>query len=214
MKGLLLNQYYAVEKSFWVYLIIGLVFAVGLVVIDNSAVQRVAVLLPFSFMASAAIEVLKHESTSGWSKYVLTLPVRRERVVQSHYLFFTLVSSVGLFIVGIQFLLSQFLFGITLNPGYIYSIMNALGLVFILGFITYPLTYILGTEKAEAIMMVGVGVGIGVFFLSSLLYELVFISVQSINLDLMFSLSFILITLILFIISYIVSIQVYKRKEF
>ena len=213
MKGLLLNQYYAVEKSFWWYMPLSLIAALVFVYFENRVFQWAAVLFPLAFMASVAIEVLKHEAKSGWSKFVLTLPVKRDRVVQSHYLFFILISSVGLAILGIQFIVSEYLLGITLGPGHVYNIMNGLGIVFTLGFITYPLTYILGTEKAETILMIGVGAGIGLYFLSSFLYNLLFSGVQG-NVDLLFSLSFMLMTLILFIISYIVSIQVYKRKEF
>lgn len=191
---------------------ISFVVAIVFVFFNHFATQWVAIVLPLAFMSSVAIEVLKHEAKSGWSKFVLTLPVKRERVVQSHYLFFLLVSGVGLVILGIQFMISNGL-GMTLGPGYIYNVMNAVGIVFTLGFVTYPLTYMLGTEKAEAILMIGVGAGIGLYFLSALLYNLMFSGWQG-NSDLLFSLSFMLMTLILFIISYIVSIQVYKRKEF
>ncbi|WP_245755932.1 ABC-2 transporter permease [Halobacillus alkaliphilus] len=42
-------------------------------------------------MSSSALEVLKREAKSGWNKYVLALPVKRENVVQSHYNFFSLL---------------------------------------------------------------------------------------------------------------------------
>ena len=40
------------------------------------------------FAAIPALEVIKYESKSGYEKYVLTLPVTRNNIVQSHYLFY------------------------------------------------------------------------------------------------------------------------------
>ncbi|MCM2678036.1 ABC-2 transporter permease [Alkalicoccobacillus plakortidis] len=215
MKGLILNQYYSVEKSIWGYAILGFILSMVLVFFENPAFQRVAAFFPVAFMASVALEVLQQEAKSGWSKYVLTLPVKRERVVQTHYLFFGMITFLGLLITCITYLLAQLLFGIELSISYVYSLMNILGITFTMGFISYPLTYILGTEKAGVVAMTGFGAGIGLFFLSALIFELLPVKAfQGMNLDLLFSLSFMTINFILFIISYIVSIQVYKRKEF
>lgn len=217
MKGLLLNQYYSVEKSIWNYVPLGLILATFLIFFDNPMVQRLAAFVPVIFMASSALEVLKHESKSGWNKYVLTLPVKRSRVVQSHYLFFSVLALTGLLIACAAFVLAQFVFGQAPSEGYIYSVMNVLGITFTMGFVAYPLTYLLGTEKAEVVAMVGGGAGIGVFFLSAFVYELFIMPLdmlQGLNQDLLFSVSFLIINFILFAVSYVVSLQIYKRKEF
>ncbi|WP_449354864.1 ABC-2 transporter permease [Virgibacillus natechei] len=216
MKGLLLNQYYIVEKSVWSTVPLGLLIATVLLFFDNLIAQRLAALLPIIFMASTALEVLKHESISGWDKYVLTLPVKRNRIVQSHYLFFAVLTLVGLLIICIAFMLVQYVFGQTPSTGYVYSVMNVLGLMFTMGFVAYPMTYLLGTEKAEKVAMVSTAAGLGAIFLSSLVYQLLIVPLdvlQGLNHDLLFSLSFMIITFILFIISYAISIQIYKRKE-
>ncbi|GAB3044380.1 ABC-2 transporter permease [Virgibacillus ainsalahensis] len=217
MKGLLLNQYYSVEKTIWTYVPLGLILATVLIFFDNPVIQRLAAFLPVIFMASSALEVLKHESKSGWNKYVLTLPVKRSRVVQSHYLFFSVLALTGLLIACIAFVLAQFVFGQTPSAGYIYSVMNILGMTCTMGFVAYPLTYLLGTEKAEVVAMAGMIAGLGVFFLSAFVYDL-FITpldvLQGLNQDLLFSASFLIINFILLVVSYVISIQIYKRKEF
>ncbi|MEK4563322.1 ABC-2 transporter permease [Alkalihalobacillus sp. FSL R5-0424] len=203
-----MNQYYAVEKSFWSHILIGLVAATGLMLFSDPRLQRLAGFLPLLLLSTSAFEVLKHEAKSGWNKYVLTLPLKRDRIVQSHYLFFITLITIGLVISVIAFYLAQMFFG-SEAPGYIYAVLNIAGIAFTMGFVIYPLTYLMGTEKAEVIAMIGAGAGIGLFFLSALIYD--FLPLDE---DWLFSLSFMLITLVLFIISYIVSIQVYKRKEF
>lgn len=217
MKGLLLNQYYSVEKSLWGYVPLALLIATVLVFFEHPVIQRLAAFAPILLMSMAALEVLKHEAKSGWNKFVLTLPVKRERIVQSHYLFFSMLALTGFLITCVAYLVAEFAFGMTPSPGYFYSVLDILGITLTLGILTYPLTYMLGTEKAELITYIGTGAGIGSFFLSAFLYQ-IFIQdlelVQGLNLDLLFSLSYLLMTFLLFIISYVVSIQLYKKKEF
>ncbi|TSB47899.1 ABC-2 transporter permease [Alkalicoccobacillus porphyridii] len=215
MKGLLLNQYYAVEKTIWWYIPLSLVLATGLVFFDHPIVQRLAAFIPLILLGGAALEVLKQEAKSGWSQYVLTLPIKRTWVVQSHYLFFFLLVLVGIVIGLVAYLIAQLIFGIGLSNGYIHGLMTVLGLVFTLGFVSYPLTYILGTEKAEVISYIGVGAGLGMYVLIGALFTFLPLNnVPFINPDILFPVSFLAINFILFIISYIISVQVYKRKEF
>lgn len=216
MKGLLLNQYYSVEKTIWTYVPLGLIFATVLFFFDDPKVQRMAV-LPVLFMASSALEVLKHESKSGWNKFVLTLPVKRKHVVLSHYLFFSLLTLAGILIACAASVLVQVVFGQSPSASYIYMMMNFLAISFTMGFVAYPLTYLLGTEKAEVVIMVGSGAGIGAFFLSAFVYEFLIMPLdvlQGLNHDLLFSISILIINFILFFVSYAASIQIYKRKEF
>ncbi|UJL46309.1 ABC-2 transporter permease [Virgibacillus sp. NKC19-16] len=216
MKGLLLNQYYSIEKSIWNYVPLGLIIATILIFFDNHMVQRLAAFMPILFMASAALEVLKQEAKSGWNKYVLTLPVKRNRVVQSHYLFFTILTLTGLLIAFAAFVLAQGIFGQTPGASYINAAMHILGITLTMGFVVYPLTYLLGTEKAEVVLAAGGVSGLGVFFLSTFVYQLFIMPLdvlQGVNHDLFFALSFLIINFILFVVSYVVSIQIYKRKE-
>lgn len=216
MKGLLLNQYYSVEKSIWSYVVLGLILATVLIFFDNLIAQRLAAFIPILFMAISALEVLKQEAKSGWNKYVLTLPVKRNRVVQSHYLFFSVLTLTGLLIACVAFVLAQSVFGQAPSARFINSVLIILGMTFTLGFVAYPLTYLLGTEKAELVAMIGMVSGLGLYFLSSFVYGLFFVPLdllQGLNHDLIFALGFLIINFILFVVSYVVSIQIYKRKE-
>lgn len=60
-------------------------------------------------------------------------------------------------------------------------------------------------------------VGVGLFFLSAFIFNLwiaPLTMLQGMNLDFMFSLSYLTINFVFFAISYVVSVLVYKRKEF
>ncbi|GAF23091.1 hypothetical protein JCM19047_2884 [Bacillus sp. JCM 19047] len=97
------------------------------------------------------------------------------------------------------------------------GILSIIGIVLTSGVITYPLTYILGAEKSDMILLLGMGGSIGVYLLTFTVFSMVFNKEGTYfgsDADLFFGLLFIGITLIVFVLSYIVSLILYKRKEF
>ncbi|QQK79284.1 ABC-2 transporter permease [Salicibibacter cibi] len=219
MKGLLLNQYYSVGKSLWNYLLLSVVITAILLFSQNEMMMAFATFLPILFMVTPALEVLKHESMSGWNKFVLTLPIKRSQVVQSHYLFYFMVMLIGLLVTIVLFILAELIAGQVLTDQSIYSMMNGVGIAFILGFIAYPLTYQLGTEKSDMVLMFGVIAAIGLYLLSGWLFETILSNMspdtlQGMNIDLLFSSGFLAVTLVFFIVSFLITLQVYKKKEF
>src|SRR5699024_7577264 len=107
MKGLLLNQYYSVFTSLRNYLFLGVIIAAILIFSQNEFMQSFAQILITIFMVTPALEVLKHESKSGWNKFVLTLPIKRSNVVQSHFLFFIMTMISGILITIAMFALAE-----------------------------------------------------------------------------------------------------------
>lgn len=215
MKGLLLNQYYSVRKSIVNYLLLSVVITVIILFTQNQMMLEFAALLPMIFMVIPAFEVLKHESKSGWNKFVLTLPLKRSHIVQSHYIFFSMMMVIGLLVTIVLFVIFELILGNTLTDQSVYSIMSGVGIVLILGFFTYPLTYHFGTEKSDMVLFFGIIAAIAIFYLSSLWYSMIITdTIQGINHDLVYSISFVAITLVLFIVAYVITLKVYKRKEF
>jgi len=219
MKGLLLNQYYSIGKSIFNYVLLSVLIAGILLFTQHDMMMLFATILPTVFMITPALEVLKHESMSGWNKFLLTLPIKRKHVVQSHYLFFTILLLFGLLITITLFVLAEFILGQILTEQMIYWIMNGVGIAITLGLVAYPLTYQLGTEKSDMAIIIGFIATFGLFFLSDALFNRIVSNLspdtlQGMNLGLLFSGSFLAITLILFIVSYMISLPIYKKKEF
>jgi|SRR5690625_1252853 len=215
MKGLLLNQYYSVFTSLRNYLFLGVIIAAILIFSQNEFMQSFAQILITIFMVTPALEVLKHESKSGWNKFVLTLPIKRSNVVQSHFLFFIMTMISGILITIAMFALADLVLGETLTFQTILGIMNGGGIALLLGIVAYPLTYLWGAEKADTVLMLGVMVAVGLFLLVNWLYiEFIEDAFQGLNHELVFTAGFCVTTLVLYIISYRITIQVYKRKEF
>lgn len=56
----------------------------------DASMHRFVAMLIILLIAMPALEIIKYEGKSGYDKYVLTLPVTRNNIVQSHYLFYFL----------------------------------------------------------------------------------------------------------------------------
>ncbi|QQK81295.1 ABC-2 transporter permease [Salicibibacter cibi] len=215
MKGLLLNQYYSVSASLRNYVLLSVVIVAILLFSRNELMQGFAQMLITIFMVTPALEVLKHESKSGWNKFVLTLPIKRGDVVQSHFLFFALAMISGLLVTVALFALADLILGDILTSTNMLGILNGAGIALLLGIVAYPLTYKWGAEKADTVLMLGIIVAVGLFLLSNWLYiEFIEDAFQGINHELLFTSGFCVITFMLYIISYGITLQVYKRKEF
>jgi len=215
MKGLLFNQYYSVFTSLRNYLLLSVAITVILLFSQNEMAQGFAQMLTVIFMSVPALEVLKHESESGWNKFVLTLPIKRSHVVQSHYIFFALGMFSGFIVtIALFFLLDLVVGGIFISQN-VLGIMNGAGIALLLGIVAYPLTYQLGAEKSDTVIMLGVMVAVGLFLLSNWLYiEFIEEAFQGLNHELVFTAGFCVTTLVLYTVSFGITLRVYKRKEF
>ena len=85
-----------------------------------------------------------------------------------------------------------------------------MGLIICIAALIYPLTYKLGTEKSDSIMMGSVGFSLGMFFVITFILEMIGVE----GFDEKFSSIFFIVSNIFLLISYVVSIKIYKNKEF
>ncbi|WYP26425.1 ABC-2 transporter permease [Alkalihalobacillus sp. FSL W8-0930] len=219
MKGLMLNQWYSVNKSFWGYLVLSVVIMGVLLIAQQDMLLTVATFIPIIFMVTPAFEVLKNETMSGWNKFVLALPLKRSQIVRSHFLFFVMLMFVGIIISVGVFVVAEFISEGIWTNAVTNSILNGIGLALILGLVAYPLTYHLGTEKSDMVLMLSVLVAIGSYFLGSFIFNWVFNNytiapLQNLDLDFLFSAAFALVSFVLFFLSYVITNQIYRKKEF
>ena len=115
MKGLLKNNYFAVcsnAKAFSVFMLLLGIFVVA--VISPSLLMGYALLGMIGFSLNA-IAGLRKESSTKWSKYKLTAPVKRSDIVKSYFISQILWLIVGIAYAGIGVALSIMLHGVTLD---------------------------------------------------------------------------------------------------
>jgi len=211
MKGLVLNNLYSAEKSIKLKAVLGIAVVVILLVTKETIALRMAVFLPFFLLPIHAFEVLKHDVKSGWDKYELTLPVTRSKIIGSKYVTFLLLLTASLFIAALPFVIAHLFFYPTLNALFFNYLLRGIGIIVCLAAATFVLTYKLGTEKADTIVMYSAGFTGTVFFGLSFLLPMVVGTGK--GFDEIFSSVFCILAVLLFIGSYVISNVLYRNKE-
>ncbi|ATP40320.1 hypothetical protein CSE16_09825 [Solibacillus sp. R5-41] len=217
MTGLLLTNYYLVYRSIFAYTGLTILVSGILLYFGDSSIHGMAAMLIILLMTLPATEVIKLEARSGYDKYVLTLPVSRRNIVQSHYLFYFLIAFIGAILsYGIFYIYD--LVSITSIDG-IFSIVSfGTFVVLFAGAIVFPLLYIFGPEKSDAIVL-GSGMGglfatIGLQSVVGYLIEQLPLSNLNINPSLYVPIIYLILGAIIYIISYFIAAFIYHKKEF
>lgn len=208
MRGLILNNIYSVQKSIKSSILLAIVAVVGLLLMKHSMLLRAAIFLPFFLIPVNAFEVLKHDAMSGWNKFERTLPVPQRSIITSKYITFILLFGLSAIIVFVPFLIAHLFYYPTMNVLLFNFLFRGMGLILCVAAIIFPLTYKLGTEKSDTVMMTSGGISVGLFFFVSVLLQMVIGTVE--GFDEIFSITFLGIAIFLLIVSYIVSNWMYK----
>lgn len=179
--------------------------------------HRFVAMLIILLTAMPALEIIKYESKSGYDKYVLTLPVTRNNIVQSHYLFYFFVAMVGALLSYGIFYMYDLISDTPMDN--IFKIVS-LGTFIVLfaGAIAYPLLYMIGPEKSDAIV---IGGAIGGLFAAIGLQGVVGYLIEQwplpyfrIDPSLSAPVIYIIFGVIMYILSFFISVFIYLRKEF
>lgn len=219
MKGLLRNSYYGAIRSALVLLVA--VFAVGLalLIIGSPTLLTLIVILSAAAACFVAISSFRREASTKWSKYELTTPVRRKDIVKTQYISHVSWVACGIIISVIFVTLAVVLHG---NGHFFYELRDPLalfvfstGTAVFMGALFYPITYFMGADKNEAMMIISllgaVGLSFGITWLLNVAYGFKKLS----DLEFYFSISvYMAVVIVFFIVSYYISTFIYNRKEY
>ncbi|MED0872986.1 ABC-2 transporter permease [Bacillus mobilis] len=215
MRGLLLTNYYLVYRTFFMFMGIAILGAGFVFYFGDASMYRLIATFIILFAAIPALEVIKYESKSGYEKYVLTLPVTRNNIVQSHYFFYFSVVIIGTVLsYGIFYVhglvsdtpIDDIFKSVSLGT---FIILNA-------GAIAYPLLYVFGAEKSDAITIGGACGGLVTYFgLQSVIgYLIEQFPMSNLNSILYVSILYTIFGVIIYIFSFVISVFIYRKKEF
>ncbi|MBJ8051130.1 ABC-2 transporter permease [Bacillus cereus] len=214
MRGLLLTNYYLVYRTFFTFMGIAILGAGLVFYFGDASMYRFIAMFTILFAAIPALEVIKYESKSGYDKYVLTLPVTRSNIVQSHYLFYFLVVIIGTLLSYGIFYVYGLVSDTPIDEGILKSVSLGTFIILNAGAISYPLLYVFGAEKSDAITIGSAGGGLlATFGLQSLigyLMEQLPLSNSSLYVPILYT----IFGLIIYILSFFVSVFIYRKKEF
>ncbi len=216
MKGLIRNNFYMVSGSLKAMVVFSAVALVCIIIGEmNGSIGTMIIsavigsqLGGFGALAGTAIQ---QDATSKWNRFELTLPIKRTDVIKAKYVSFLLFVLIGLVLAIISTILHIAITDVVNFERIGYSF--TFGLAFALSIPTFmiPLILIFGADKNEVILFAAVGLGFALFFGSSML--IAYILPIEHNSNLIFRGGYLLLSVILYAVSYLVSVIIYNKKE-
>lgn len=214
MKGLLKNNFYAAwanAKVFVVFLFLFGAFTVA--VVSQSLVIGFVLTGIIGFSVNAAA-VTKNEFVSKWGKYKLTLPVRRADIIISLFLNLAAWMLAGMVfavaVTGLSWLLHGCPFDNSIDMLSIFALGISMSLF--TGALFFPLFYLGGEERSEVFLVISLLCAVGIdFTIISVWNELAQPGIRSI---VMGAAVLVGCSLLAFVLSCPLTVQIFKRKEY
>ncbi|MBF2752247.1 MULTISPECIES: ABC-2 transporter permease [Staphylococcus] len=210
MRGLIMSSYYSSKKSLYTYLIVSIFASIIFAFINPT----MTCFLPMIFLLSPVTDNIKHEKDSKWMYYISTLPSGRKAYVNGYFSFYGILILIGLIIGVISVALVTQSLAMT-----VLSIFVGIG-----GAGTYammfPLTFKFGPENSNVILITTSIIAIALFFI--VFYGAIFANLGSTTGTLnpstmgstyLFVGIYALVGLLILIVSYIASLNIFKKQE-
>lgn len=203
MKGLFRNNFFAVWINAKVFLIFMLLFAIVVTIIPAQTLQMYFIMIGIVGFSVIAATAIGNEFSLKWGKYKLTLPVKRTDIVRSLFLNQIFWIIVGTLFTGIASGLSYMIHGFSFDQfsGIFSLFILAVSISFFMGAIFIPMIYLTGEDKIVVFLIISLFCAVGI---SAMLF----------NIPLFGNVIIITCALLLFALSYPLTVSVFKRKEF
>lgn len=203
MKGLFRNNFFAVWINAKVFLIFMLLFAIVVTIIPVQTLQMYFIMIGIVGFSVIAATAIGNEFSLKWGKYKLTLPVKRSDIVRSLFLNQIFWIIVGTLFTGIAVCLSYMIHGFSFDQfsGIFSLFILAVSISFFMGAIFIPMIYLTGEDKIVVFLIISLFCAVGI---AAMLF----------NIPLFGNVIIITCALLLFAVSYPLTISIFKRKEF
>ena len=203
MKGLFRNNFFAVWINAKVFLIFMLLFAIVVTIIPEQILQMYFIMIGIVGFSVIAATAIGNEFSLKWGKYKLTLPVKRTDIVRSLFLNQIFWIIVGTLFTGIASGLSYMIHGFSFDQfsGIFSLFILAVSISFFMGAIFIPMIYLTGEDKIVVFLIISLFCAVGI---AAMLF----------NIPLFGNVIIITCALLLFAVSYPLTISIFKRKEF
>lgn len=207
MKGLILSIFYSAKRSFFIYLIVGIIAAIVFSFLNPTMNSFLAII----FLIGPITDNFNREKDSRCMNYISTLPVKRADYVKSYYMIFIICLIIGI-VVGVPSvgIITQSLSMVFIS---LYVGIGGAGTYSIM----FPLTFKFGSDNSNVIVMsttFAVIIIYFVFYISSMIftnnYSDSFASMLSNTQSYMIYGIFGLISLMS---SFILSIKIFNKQE-
>lgn len=220
MTGLLRNNFYAAAGSAKIIIFLLGMAGAGLLITGNAILFVAFALSSATLLSLNAASSIRKESATKWNKYVLTTPVKRKDIIKSRYISHTLYAMAG---IAIPFVFVIFAILIHGNNFFYYEVRDpvamfslGLGIALFWGAFFYPAVYFFGTDKNEIMILISLLAAAGVTFgITAVLNAKTGSEVGATDFEFYSSIAIYMGAAFLsFILSYFVTVHIYKNKEY
>lgn len=213
MKGLLRNNFYSMGTNLQLSFVISFVLIfIPLVLGEENIVPMVLSMQSFMFIANIGT-ALNTDITTKWSNFEITLPIKRKDIIKARYTSFLMLIMCGVFMSAVTSFLTAIVFETFTIDALIFGFAFGVSLSLLTSSFMYPIMLKFGTEKNEIIIFICAGIATALFLIV-LKITAPFVSDNFImNGKSLIGIIFTLVSIGVFILSYFVSLTMYKRKE-
>lgn len=218
MKGLLKNNFYATLSNVKTFSVAMFLLGIFVVVMDNKIPSLIIgyMLLGMIGFSLNSIASLRKESSTKWSKYKLTAPIKRSAIVQSYFLSLLLWLVVGMVFAGIGVALSIMLHGFPFDrdTDVFMLFVVGIGISLFMGAIFFPLFYFGGEERNEVFLVISLLCSIGIIMGLTTLINTLFPTRMSTIQIILAGVIILASALFVFIMSCPLTVAIYHKKEY
>jgi len=216
MRGLVRHNLFSMMDNLKMALIINLLLTVfmGVCVIfrnlSGSGLAAVVLIQLVIYVLHIAVP-MQADSSCRWSRFEITMPVKRKDIVKARYICYLLNGILGIVTGFISIVIFNLLQGNVNAERLGFSITFGIVLLIFVPALMHPLLLLVGADKSETILTISILAVTAMFLGGSVLFNRIFPYLEAS--DVIFRAFIIILSIICFGISYIISVQVYKNKE-
>lgn len=218
MKGLLKNNFYAALLNGKVFSAVMLLGGIFVVAMDNKIPSLIIGYMLFGMIGFPLIAIagLRKESTTKWSKYKLTAPVKRSDIIKSYFISHLFWLTIGIFFTGIGIMLSILIHGFPFdrNTDIFMLFVVGIGISLFMGAFFFPLYYIGGEERNEVFMVISLLCGIIIIMSLTTLLNTLFPSPMTTFHIILGGMIILISALSAFALSCPLTIHIFRKKEY
>lgn len=207
MKGLLLNDWFIIWKQCWMQILCIIIFGLLSILGDNQNFLLFVVL----YSALLPQTVMAYNEKNKWDKMALTMPVSRDQVVGERYLMSFLLVTAAFIICIVFSFIKTLIVGGNINVVLQFVLLMG-GMTLIINSIYLPVIFRFGMERARLCVIIIAGVIGGLVYMisSGEASGLINIAESIMNANIILYLT---ICLLIYILSMLVSMGIYSKKQ-
>ena len=166
MKGLMLDNFYKSVDYMKIYSFLLVLLAILLFLNGNDSIWQAVIAVCHVMIATASLSGMREDAEVRWTKYEISLPVKRKDIIACKYASYMCGILAGVIIAAVITFSAYLIHGnVLLADGFrdVLSLFTlCIGSAVFIGALFFPLVYAAGASRSDALLLVSIVGGIGI----------------------------------------------------